>query len=188
MEHFTDESSPAQEDSPVIHKLQQNDMSHIKGWGVDANPKNDPTYPMRQRTQDFHDYDWERPTQQNSNLEILQSTERPNLTAVYGTSTPPSGLSGRIRRLAFKYNESKIGHWLFLLIADRVNVVEGLVTDVAQGHVPNIFAESGIKAEWKHNPQAVVTKAVVGVAIVATIALILHRKHNNSMKSLNSEI
>jgi hypothetical protein len=28
------------------------DYSHIKGWGVDADPKNDPTYPMKHRTND----------------------------------------------------------------------------------------------------------------------------------------
>ena len=72
---------------------------HIKGWGVDADPKNDPTYPMKHRTNEEHaGYSWVRPSQQPVNIEVLHSNERPNVTAVFGTSSPPSGLSGMIRR------------------------------------------------------------------------------------------
>ena len=38
------------------------DVSQIKGWGVDADPKNDPTYPMKLRNDGEHaGYSWERP-------------------------------------------------------------------------------------------------------------------------------
>jgi hypothetical protein len=102
------------------------DFSHIKGWGIDADPKNDPTYPMKPHRTDAEQtgYSWERPTLQSETVEVLQSNERPNLTAVFGTSTPPSGLSGMIRRYAFKYSEGSWGHWIPLLLADRVNVGE----------------------------------------------------------------
>ena len=39
-----------------------------------------------------------------------------------------------------------------------MNVVEGIVDDLAHGHVPNIFAEKGYNAEWKHSPQTLVVK------------------------------
>lgn len=55
-------------------------------------------------------------------VEILRSNERPGLTPVFGTSTPPSGLSGMLRRAAFKFSENDLRHWLILLFADRVNV------------------------------------------------------------------
>lgn len=177
MENITDKPSQVKDESYVKNKPLQESMAHIKGWGVDINPKNDPTYPMRQRlNEDSKNYDWERPPQQAINTEVLHSSERPNLTAVFGTSVPPSGLSGMIRRFAFKFSEGRIGHWLSLLLADRVNVVEGLVTDIAKGHVPNVFAESGMKAQWQHNPKAVVTKVAVGIAIVTAVAVILHRE------------
>ena len=107
-------------------------FSHIKGWGVDADPKNEPTYPMKRYTGEDHNrLSWQRPTQQPTHhMEILHSNERPNLTAVFGTSTPPSGLSGVIRRLAFKHRENSYAHWLPLIFADRVNVVEGIVDDL----------------------------------------------------------
>jgi len=160
-----------------------NDYSHIKGWGIDADPKNDPTYPMKHRTNEEHKgFSWERPTQQQSDLEVLHSIERPNLTAVFGTSAPPSGLSGMIRRFAFKYSENSYLHWLPLIVADRVNVVEGIVDDLKKGHVPNIFAEKGYKAEWKYNRQGFIQKMVVISALTAAAVIVLTHKEKKSDK------
>ena len=98
------------------------DPSQVKGWGADADRGNDPTYPMKRRNDGEHEgYSWERPAQQQSDAEVLHSNERPNLSAAFGTSTPPAGLSGAIRRFAFKYSESSYGHWLPLMLADFVN-------------------------------------------------------------------
>ena len=147
------------------------DPSQVKGWGVDADPENDPTYPMKNRNNGEHaGYSWERPTQQPKSVEVLHSNERPNVSATFGTSTPPAGLSGMIRRFAFKYSESSYGHWLPLMLADRVGVVEGYLEDLSRGHVPNVFAERGWKAEWKHNRKSLVTRVAVG-AVLATAAV-----------------
>jgi hypothetical protein len=155
------------------------DFSHIKGWGIDADPKNDPTYPMKPHRTDAEQtgYSWERPTLQPESVEVLQSNERPNLTAVFGTSTPPSGLSGMIRRYAFKYSEGSWGHWIPLLLADRVNVVEGVIDDIRHGHVPNIFAEKGWKAEWKHNPKGLVTKVATTVLVATALVALVTRRN-----------
>jgi hypothetical protein len=110
------------------------DPSQVKGWGIDANPKNDPTYPMKSRNNGEHKgYSWQRPTQQPVNIEILHSNERPHVTSVFGTSTPPAGLSGVLRRYAFKYSESSYGHWLPLMAADRIGVAEGVFHDFTRG-------------------------------------------------------
>lgn len=153
------------------------DYKKIKGWGVDADPKNDPTYPMRHRTgEEQKGYSWERPTQQPiNNIEVLHSIERPNVSAVFGTSVPLSGLSGMIRRYAFQHSESSYGHWLPLLLADRVNVVEGIVDDLRHGHIPNVFAEKGYKAEWKYNRKSLLQKMAVGAALAAAVVLLSRR-------------
>src|SRR3954469_17966736 len=79
----------------------------IPGWGHDADPKNNPTYPMKHYTGADHErIHYERPPQQPKNIEILKSIERPSISRVFGTSTPPKGLSGAIRRFAFRYSES----------------------------------------------------------------------------------
>ena len=152
------------------------DHSHIKGWGIDADPKNDPTYPIKKRTNDEHKgYTWDRPTQQPINIEVHHSIERPNITAVFGTAVPPSGLSGMIRRLAFKKSENDYGHWLPLLLADRVNVVEGIIEDFVQGKFPNILAEKGYKADLEHNKSGLLIRAAVVAGIAAAIVMLARR-------------
>ena len=159
------------------------DPTQIKGWGVDADSKNDPTYPIKRRNNGEHaGYSWERPTQQPVNVEVLHSNERPGVTAVFGTSTPPSGLSGILRRLAFKYSESSYGHWLPLMLADRVSVVEGVLSDLGHGRVPNIPAELGWSAEWKHNRKKFVRRLVLR-AVIACAAIAYLRSGSDDSDS-----
>ena len=143
------------------------DPSAIVGWGVDADPQNDPTYPYRDRSNDDHSGEWMRPPVQQSDVEILQSIEHKQRPAVFGTSTPPSGVSGMIRRAAFRWSESNWLHWLMLMGADRVNVVEGIVQDLARARIPNIPAEMGIRSEWKHNKAGLARKVAVTAAVTA---------------------
>jgi hypothetical protein len=164
---LTDKTKP--ED---FRNIRGGDNSSIKGWGIDADPENDPTYPMKNRTNEEHKgYTWDRPKQQPVNI------ERPNITATFGTSVPPSGISGAIRRFAFMYSESSYLHWLPLMLADRVNVIEGLVKDIAQGNYPDIVSEKGWRMEMKYNKVAFFTDiAVKTVAISVIVALMLMKK------------
>ncbi len=143
----------------------------IKGWGIDADEQNDPTYPIRKRSNEEHQgNNWERPVQQAQTVEVLHSIERPNLPAVYGATIPPSGLSGMIRRKAFELSESHLGHWFALVLADRVNEIEGIAEDISRGHFPNFFAERGLGAEWKYNREAVIAATAI------TLISLLKRK------------
>lgn len=171
MENINVVKDKSQADKNQFERKSNLERKDIKGWGVDADPKNDPTYPMKKRTNEEHEgYNWSRPTQQPINIEVLHSNERPNVTAVFGTSVPPSGLSGMIRRFAFRYGEGSFAHWIPLIVADRVNVVEGVVDDLLHGKVPNIFAEQGMNAEWKYNRKGLIKKIAVG-AVLTTAAL-----------------
>lgn len=146
------------------------DYSHIKGWGIDADPRNEPTYPMKNYTGDDHERsNWERPPLQEPQVEILHSNERPGPSAVFGNTVPPSGISGSIRRYAFKHSENEYRHWLPLLLADRVNMVEGIIDDVKNGHFPNLLAERGWAAEWKYNRKSLVNKVFIGSVVAGAI-------------------
>jgi hypothetical protein len=46
------------------------------------------------------------------------------LTPVLGTAQPPRGLSGRLRWLAYRVPEHRARHWVLLMAADRVDVLE----------------------------------------------------------------
>lgn len=157
--------------------IQTIDPQTVTGWGVDADPENDPTWPMRNRAGDSgSDMDWARPSVQTPGVEILQSVEHLHQPAVVGTSTPPTGLSGQIRRQAFTFSEGQWGHWLLLMLADRINMVEGVAGDLKRGRLPNPLVESG-RVKQAHAQQAAIgTAAVVVVGIVATIALLRRRR------------
>ena len=164
------------------------DLSAIPGWGIDADPSNDPTYPMRHiDDQATRGLTWPRPDQQAPDVEILMSIEHNRLPAVVGTSTPPSGLSGAIRRYAFRRSESDWLHWLLLMGADRIGVVEGVVEDLAVGRVPNIPAEMGIRAEWQHNKKGLAKKIAVVAAVSYVTYQLFQTKPEQSDYSVPSE-
>lgn len=142
----------------------------IPGWGMDADPENEPTYPMKNYTgDDHHRSDYKRSAPQPKDVEILKSNERPKMSAVFGNSVPPSGLSGMIRRYAFMHSEDRYRHWLPLIFADRINIFEGVIDDLRKGYFPNMIAERGWKVEMKYNPKGfalkVATVAAVGFAL-----------------------
>jgi hypothetical protein len=148
----------------------------IRGWGADLDPAMRPAVPMERTPPRLDNVPWDAPATQPRTVEILHSTERPGITPIFGTSTPPSGVSGFIRRGAFHYSENDVRHWLMLLFADRVNVVEGIVEDLAHGHVPNLFAEMGGPAEWKYNRDGFVKKALIAGALVGLVVYARRRR------------
>lgn len=85
-----------------------------------------------------------------------------------------------MRRIAFRYSESDLRHWMLLLAADRVNMVEGIGQDLMRGHVPNLFAEMGGKAEFKYNRDAAVKKTMVVAALAAMAAAMLMTRRTRS--------
>ena len=161
------------------------DTAAIPGWGVDADSENDPTYPIRDQSRDQGlTRNWNRPPVQQPEVEILQSIEHIRQPAVVGTSTPPSGLSGMLRRLAFRWSESNWLHWLLLMGADRINVVEGVVDDLAHARVPNIPAEMGIRSELRHNKAGFAKKAaVVGLFSVVAVGLFVRARSGREERS-----
>jgi hypothetical protein len=153
---------------------------YIPGWGIDADPENDPTYPMKHWTgADHQRANYPKAPQQPIDMEILHSIERPNVTRVFGTSIPPSGLSGMIRRYAYKFSEATSIHWMSLILADRINVFEGILNDLRHAYIPNIFKERGWKAEWKYNRTGFVKKAALATAITAAAILFLSIRNKN---------
>ena len=163
-----------------------NDPKNIPGWGIDANPDNDPTYPMKNRNgDDYQRIHYQKVVQQPLIDGVFQSIERPEMTRVFGTSTPATGLSGKIREYAYKFSEADARHWMTLLMADRVNAIEGIVDDLKHGIVPNFFEERGWTAEFRYNRPAAMRKvAIAGAAIgVAAIAIILLQKGKNKTSS-----
>lgn len=120
--------------------------AHIPGWGSDLPRENRPAVPM-ERTPPRLDVPWsDPPPQQPMTVEVLKSVERPDHSRTFGTRLPPKGLSGAIRRAAFRRSENDIGHWLLLIAADRVDVVEGLCEDARRSPAKTAMVAAGIGA------------------------------------------
>jgi hypothetical protein len=161
------------------------DTANIPGWGIDAEPRNDPTWPMRDRSEDDSPgRHWIRPPAQPQDIEVLMSIEHTVRPAVFGTSSPPSGLSGYVRRAAFVFSESRWSHWLLLMLADRINVVEGVLGDLGRGRIPNLVEEFGIKAAWKYDRPALLRRAgatAVVAGLVGTAGYLLLRRQRSKV-------
>jgi hypothetical protein len=140
-------------------------FAHIQGWGADLDPADRPAYPMERTPPRLDNVHWTQPEQQPVRQKIYRSTERPGITPVFGTSTPPKWFSGKIRDIAYRYSENDLRRWFLLLFADRINVAEGIGDDLRKGHVPDVLGEMGIKSEWKYNRAGLLRKAAVAGAV-----------------------
>jgi len=172
----TEEGAPTyvERTDPVERQSRHRETGHIHGWGADVDPHNRPAYPKERTPPRLDGVHWQEPERQRPPPHrIHHSTERPGITPVFGTSVGPSGLSGKMRDLAFMYSENDLRHWFILIGADRVNMVEGLLDDLAHGHVPNLWKEMGLASEWRYNRKAFVTKAAVlaGATALAVYAI-----------------
>ena len=158
-------------------KTKKIDYRTVKGWGIDADPSNEPTYPMKNYTGDDHKRsNWKRPPLQIPKMEVLHSNERPSYSAVIGETIPPSGVSGQIRRFAFRFSENRYAHWLPLLLADRVNMIEGIVDDFKKGQRPNIFAERGCRSQLKYDTVGTIKKVAIATITLGAIVSLCRKR------------
>jgi hypothetical protein len=61
---------------------------------------------------------------QHSDVKVFKHESRASLPPVYGTAQPPAGLSGLLRKWAYSYPDNWARHWMMLMVADRVDVLE----------------------------------------------------------------
>lgn len=125
--------------------------ARIPGWGVDLDPKDRPSVPRLKFDPGATGAHWDFPERQPQKRHRERSIEHEMLTPVFGTSTPPSGLSGVVRRFAYRYSEARAAHWLLLLGADRINAIESHLASFATLRPDNPITQTGIRSEWTHN-------------------------------------
>lgn len=143
--------------------------STIKGWGSDLTTEMRPGVPRDQAPELGAESLYPALQRQVPHIKIHKSTEHGRLTPLFGTSCPPRGLSGLIRDFGYTFSEGRLTRWMTLMFADRVNVVEGILSDLAEGHVPNIPREMGIRSELKYNRAAFARKVFIAGACTAAL-------------------
>lgn len=169
--------------NPPTEERRDLDLSHkIPGWGVDLDPAVRPGIPRDQARMISTDQLYPAFEQQVPPHKIFKSTEHARLTPVFGTTCPPRGLSGLIRARAYKLSEGMVPHWLMLMTADRIDVVEGILEDFMHLRVPNIPKEMGWAADFKYNKKGV-AKAFFAIGSVALGAIALSKYLDDRRKS-----
>ncbi|MFL5311124.1 MAG: hypothetical protein ACJ79H_11785 [Myxococcales bacterium] len=89
-------------------------------WGIDRDPARRPGVPRMREPQPWPNTRF--PPERQLGSSAVPKHGRPNkpFPPVFGTSCPPRGLSGAIRKLAYGLPDHYPTHWLLLLLGDRV--------------------------------------------------------------------
>jgi hypothetical protein len=143
---YTPEKPPLPESSDQLR-------ARIPGWGADLDPRDRPSVPRELQPDPARTgAHWEFPERQPEKWPRERSIEHAFLTPVFGTSCPPRGVSGVIRKLAYaRYSEGRAAHWLLLLGADRVDAIESHLRSFATLHPDNPITETGVLSELSHH-------------------------------------
>jgi hypothetical protein len=119
--------------------------ARIPGWGADLDPADRPSYPKLQYPADTGAH-WDFPERQPGGEGRERSIEHAFVTPVFGTAQPLRGLSGGVRRLAYRrFSEGRLAHWLLLIVGDRIDAWGSHLRSFASGR-PDVPA-SGLRSE-----------------------------------------
>lgn len=139
-------------DKPAPPETSEQLRARIPGWGADLDPANRPAVPQEQFDPRASGAHWDFPERQPELWPRERSIEHKFLTPVFGTSCPPKGLSGVMRKLAYRrYSEARAAHWLILLASDRVDAVESHLRSFATLRPDNPVTQTGITSELTHH-------------------------------------
>ncbi len=134
---------------PKLAETSDELRARIPGWGADLDPQDRPSVPRERFDPDLSGAHWEFPERQPEKWPRERSIEHKFLTPVFGTSCPPRGLSGVIRRYAYaKYSEGRAAHWLLLLAADRVDAKEAVLRSLLSTRPDNPITQTGVLSEF----------------------------------------
>jgi hypothetical protein len=138
-------------EKPPLSESAEELRARIPGWGVDLDPKDRPAFPRERFDPEASGAHWTFPERQEPHDGRERSIEHQFVTPVFGTSVGLKGLSGVMRRAAYRrYSEARAAHWLILLAADRVDVLESNLGSLLSLHPDNPVTETGIVAEVTH--------------------------------------
>lgn len=126
--------------------------ARIPGWGADLDPSDRPSVPREVLGSTPDGAHWQLPEDQPERWPRERSIEHARLTPVFGATCPPRGVSGAIRRLAYRrFSEARAAHWLLLLAADRVESKAHALRSMASPRPDNPITETGVLSEARRH-------------------------------------
>lgn len=94
-------------------------------WGVDLDPNRRPgVVSLRQAPRPFPNTRFPPERQSGTPASPLHGRTNKPMPPVFGTTLPPKGLAGAIRKFAARYPDHKPSYWLIRLASDRVELWE----------------------------------------------------------------
>ena len=124
--------------------------ARIPGWGADLDPADRPSHPKLQYPADTGAH-WDFPERQPEKWPRERSIEHAFVTPVFGTAQPPKGLSGVVRKYAYRrFSEGRLAHWLLLVAADRVDAWEEHAKSLVTPRPDNPITGTGVRSELTH--------------------------------------
>jgi hypothetical protein len=139
-------------DKPPLPESIDQLRARIPGWGADLDPHDRPSVPRLQFDPNLTGAQWEFPERQPEKWPRERSIEHEFLPPVFGTSCPPRGLSGAVRKFAYKrYSEGRAAHWLLLIAADRIDSTGSTLRSYLTLRPDNPVTETGVLAEISHH-------------------------------------
>lgn len=137
-------------DRPRMRETPEQLRARIPGWGADLDPADRPSHPKLQYRPEATGARWRFPERQPGAEGRERSIEHAFVTPVFGTAQPLHGVSGAIRRLAYRrFSEGRNAHWLLLIVGDRVDAWGAHARSFASLHPDNPVTETGVLAELK---------------------------------------
>ncbi len=139
-------------DKPALAESSADLRARIPGWGVDLDPKDRPSVPRERFDPELSGAHWDFPERQPEKWPRERSMEHKFLTPVFGTSCPPKGLSGMMRKYAYnRFSEARAAHWLILVAADRVDALGSHLRSFLTLRPDNPITETGVLSEFSHH-------------------------------------
>ena len=138
-------------EKPALTETSDQLRARIPGWGVDLDPKDRPSVPRERFDPSQTGARWDFPERQPEKWPRERSNEHKFLTPVFGTSCPPKGISGVMRKYAYRFSEGRAAHWLILVAADRVDAMESHLRSFLTLHPDNPITETGVLSELSHH-------------------------------------
>ena len=143
---------PYKAEKPDLTPTAEELRGRIPGWGLDTDEIHRHTADERE---DFGDTGahWSFPDRQPDDSDRERSIEHKMLTPVYGTAQPLHGLSGVIRRFAYRnFSETRNTRWLILLLGDRVDAAGAHFQSSLTARPDNPITQTAILSEPRYRP------------------------------------
>jgi hypothetical protein len=138
-------------EKPRLAESSEQLRARIPGWGADLDPKDRPAVPRERFDPNMSGAHWDFPERQEEKWPRERSNEHKFLTPVFGTSCPPKGVSGAMRKYAYRrFSEARVAHWLILIAADRVDAFGSHARSFLTRR-PDPITETGMRSELTHH-------------------------------------